>query len=48
MDLLTYQRTIFGFHGCDSRVASTVLTGKSRLLASANTYDWLGHGIYFC
>ena len=47
MDLLNYQRTIFGFHGCDSRVASAVLAGKSRLLASANTYDWLGHGIYF-
>ena len=47
MDLLTCQRTIFGFHGCDSRVASAVLAGKSRLLASANTYDWLGHGIYF-
>ena len=47
MDLLSYQRTIFGFHGCDSRVASAVLAGKSRLLASENTYDWLGHGIYF-
>ena len=47
MDLLSYQRTVFGFHGCDSRVASGVLAGKSRLLASANTYDWLGHGIYF-
>ena len=47
MDLLSYQRTIFGYHGCDSRVADAVLAGKAKLLASENTYDWLGHGIYF-
>ena len=47
MDLLSYQRTIFGYHGCDSRVSDTVLAGKAKLLASENTYDWLGHGIYF-
>lgn len=47
MDLLSYQRTIFGFHGCDARLADAVLGGKSRLLTSENTYDWLGHGIYF-
>ena len=47
MDLLSYQRTVFGFHGCDSRVADAVLAGKAKLLASENTYDWLGSGIYF-
>ena len=47
MDLLSYQRTVFAFHGCDSRVADAVFSGKSRLVASENTYDWLGHGIYF-
>ena len=47
MDLLSYQRTIFGFHGCDSRLASAVLAGRSRLLTSSNTCDWLGHGICF-
>ena len=47
MDLLSYQRTIFGYHGCDSRIAKAVLDGKARLLASDNTYDWLGRGIYF-
>ena len=47
MDLLSYQRTVFGFHGCDSRVADSVLAGKTKLLASENAYDWLGHGIYF-
>ena len=47
MDLLSYQRTVFGYHGCDSRVADAVLAGKETLAASENTYDWLGHGIYF-
>jgi hypothetical protein len=47
MDLLTYQRTVFAFHGCDRRVADSVLSGKSKLSASTNTYDWLGTGIYF-
>ena len=47
MDLLSYQRIIFGYHGCDSRVADAVLAGKSKLVASENAYDWLGSGIYF-
>ena len=33
MDLLSYQRTIFGYHGCDSRVANSVLEGKAKLIA---------------
>lgn len=47
MDLLSYQRTVFGFHGCDRRVADAVLAGKATFQASDNTYDWLGSGIYF-
>lgn len=47
MDLLAYQRTVFGFHGCDKRVADAVLTGKARLSASENAYDWLARGVYF-
>ena len=47
MDLLNYQRTVFAFHGCDRRVRDAVLLGKRKLLASLNTYDWLGMGIYF-
>ncbi|HBJ83330.1 MAG TPA: hypothetical protein DDZ88_05545 [Verrucomicrobiales bacterium] len=47
MDLLSYQRTVFGFHGCDRRVVESVLSGKMKLTASLNTYDWLGMGIYF-
>ncbi len=38
---------ILGFHGCDHDVAQSVLAGESILKPSQNTYDWLGHGIYF-
>ena len=47
MDLLSYQRTVFAFHGCDRRVADAFLSGKEKLAVSENTQDWLGHGIYF-
>ncbi len=47
MDLLSYQRTVFAFHGCDRRLRDAVLTGKKKLNASLNAYDWLGSGIYF-
>jgi hypothetical protein len=47
MDLTSYQRIVFGYHGCDSRVADAVLAGKTKLVASENAYDWLGSGIYF-
>jgi hypothetical protein len=47
MDLLNYQRTVFAYHGCDRRVRDSVLLGKLKLLASLNTYDSLGTGIYF-
>ena len=47
MDLLSYQRIIFGYHGCDKSIADAVLAGKLKLVASENAYDWLGSGIYF-
>jgi hypothetical protein len=36
-----------GFHGCDASVVQNVLNGKTFLKASSNSYDWLGHGVYF-
>lgn len=36
-----------GFHGCDKSIADDVASGRLDLLASENSYDWLGHGIYF-
>lgn len=38
---------ILGFHGCDLSVVDNILLGKENLKQSDNTYDWLGHGIYF-
>jgi len=38
---------IYGFHGCDKKVAERVLSGAEHLRPSANRHDWLGHGIYF-
>lgn len=38
---------ILGFHGCDESVVQEVLTGKTSLKESTNSYDWLGHGVYF-
>ena len=38
---------VLGFHGCDEAVAEKVFQKGVPLKASANSYDWLGHGIYF-
>jgi len=38
---------VIGFHGCDKAVADMIISGKSELNFSENTFDWLGHGIYF-
>lgn len=38
---------ILGFHGCDIKVANEVATNNKNLRESDNSYDWLGHGIYF-
>ncbi len=38
---------VIAFHGCDSRTFENVLYRHEKLLASHNSYDWLGGGIYF-
>jgi len=38
---------ILGFHGCDQAIADKIFAGAADLNRSTNTYDWLGHGIYF-
>ncbi len=38
---------LLGFHGTDQVTAEKVLSGEGHLLPSKNSYDWLGHGIYF-
>lgn len=37
---------VLGYHGCDARIAKTVVAGK-HFQPSNNSYDWLGPGIYF-
>lgn len=44
---LDYSRFVVGYHGCDVALAQRVLLGDENLTPSSNTYDWLGHGIYF-
>ena len=38
---------IFGFHGCDDTVTHDVVNHGISLRESHNSYDWLGHGVYF-
>lgn len=38
---------ITGFHSCDKSVGLRILNGEDELIASDNTWDWLGPGIYF-
>lgn len=38
---------VLGYHGCDAKVAESVVRGRTSLAASHNDYDWLGDGIYF-
>lgn len=42
-----YPQVIIGFHGCDQEIADKVINKQSELMKSENSYDWLGHGIYF-
>jgi hypothetical protein len=38
---------LLGFHGCDQSVRDGIITGKMKMRASTNKYDWLGSGMYF-
>ena len=38
---------VLGFHGTDESIVNSVLKGKTELEPSKNSYDWLGHGVYF-
>lgn len=38
---------VFGFHACDQEIADKVIKNGESLSFSENSYDWLGHGIYF-
>lgn len=38
---------VLGFHGCTNEVFDKVVVQREHLRSSSNSYDWLGHGIYF-
>ena len=38
---------VLGFHGCDLDVARRLVLREDHFRRSENSYDWLGHGIYF-
>lgn len=38
---------VIGFHGCDVAVRDKLLASPTSFKKSENTYDWLGHGMYF-
>jgi hypothetical protein len=38
---------VFGFHGLDEAIGRAVLNNETELKHSKNSYDWLGHGVYF-
>ncbi|MGI6648974.1 MAG: hypothetical protein ACOX5W_07930 [Bacillota bacterium] len=43
----TLPNFVLGFHGCDLTVYNRIIYLNERLTKSQNSYDWLGHGIYF-
>ncbi len=38
---------VLGYHGCDKKVAESILAGNAEIRSSTNSYDWLGSGAYF-
>ena len=38
---------VLGFHGCNKDTYDKVIFSGEQLRRSENSYDWLGHGIYF-
>lgn len=38
---------VIGFHGCNKETFNKVICKGEHLIASSNSYDWLGNGIYF-
>jgi len=38
---------VLGYHGTDTATVKKIIEQKSKLNPSENTYDWLGHGVYF-
>lgn len=39
--------TIIGFHGCELSVRNKLVNNPDEIEISQESYDWLGHGMYF-
>ncbi|WP_341842971.1 hypothetical protein [Chitinophaga caseinilytica] len=42
-----FRNVVFGYHGCDARLASQLLHVKQKIRISRGEFEWLGHGMYF-
>ena len=43
----TRSNLILGFHGCEKSEQSKLISNKTYVRSSNESYDWLGHGMYF-
>ena len=43
----TRSNLILGFHGCEKSEQEKLLSDSSYIRASNESFDWLGHGMYF-
>jgi len=43
----TRSNLILGFHGCELSEQKKLINDPSYVRLSKNSYDWLGHGMYF-
>lgn len=43
----TRSNLILGFHGCEKSEQEKLISDASYLRASNESFDWLGHGMYF-
>jgi hypothetical protein len=43
----TRANLILGFHGCEKSEQQKLISDPSYIRASNDSYDWLGHGMYF-
>ncbi len=43
----TKSNLILGFHGCEKKDQDKLITSKTYFKQSQESFDWLGHGMYF-
>ena len=43
----TRSNLILGFHGCEKSEQTKLISNSSYIKSSNESFDWLGHGMYF-